>query len=186
MDFELSDGSSSRPLPPTAYEDRRRATRVAIAQVWETWDIDVAPPTEAEARVARELAQDIRASTREPPAVPGDHRPPLMRRLQQLVGLAQLIRTLVDTAPAGQVRPELQRVLDAAETMCGAFEEPLTALEDYLVRHSAEYPDRLPELEQQRHPPINPDPLWMDAYVALSAMGNVLRQVLYPVIHAYR
>ncbi|MET9957097.1 hypothetical protein ABZ135_36855 [Streptomyces sp. NPDC006339] len=185
-DYELTDGSSTRPLPPTAYEERRRATREAVAAVWETWDIEAAPPTEAEARVARELAQDVRASMHEPPAIPGDHRPPLLRRLQQLVGLGQLVRALVDSTPPGQIRPELQDVLGAAEVMCAAFEEPLADLEDYLVRYSADHPDRLPELEQQRHSPITPVSIWMDTYSALSCMGTVLRQVLVPIAQAAR
>ncbi|MET9957320.1 hypothetical protein ABZ135_37990, partial [Streptomyces sp. NPDC006339] len=155
-DYELSDGTTSRPGPPTAYDERRWATRVAIFEACDEWDLEEEPPTEAEVRVARELAQDIRASMHEPPAVPGDRRPPLLRRLHQLVGLAQLVRVLVDTADPGQIRPELQAVLDAAEAMCAGFEEPLADLEDYLVRYSADHPDRLPELEQQRHSPITP------------------------------
>ncbi|MEU8764621.1 hypothetical protein [Streptomyces sp. NPDC048659] len=174
--FELADGTSG--ALPTMHEERRRAVREAVDEARLTREALGLPPTSVEVRIARKLAQDVRASAQEHKGAAGDRRPPLVRRLQQVVGLGHLVRALLDDSDLDQVRPELRAAMEAAEALCSGFGEPLDELEEYLAVRGVTYP----ELEQERHPLDTVAPLWMDAYGAPSVMGVFSRLVLAPLL----
>lgn len=183
-DFELTDGTSMRPFPPDAFDTRRLAAWDAAADAGIGFTLMVRPPREIEKRIAQELQQDIKVTEDAwyRPEAPGEDRPQLLRRLQSLIHFDQLIRALLDTDAGGDVDPGMKHALEAAAAMCAGFEAPLAELEDYLQQHSATHPDRLPELEQQRHPVGLPNSLWNTSHHALTALhvleSKLLKQIL--------
>ncbi|KOT80899.1 hypothetical protein ADK70_26955 [Streptomyces rimosus subsp. pseudoverticillatus] len=148
-DYELGDGSSTRPFPPTAWEVRRRAAYEAVDVARWTRLGSIKPPTPAERRIAGELADAVDAM-RAAWYVKDNRLPPLAHRMQMLTHAGQLVRALAETVPAAEVDADLRQALERVTEMCTPLEAALTGPETYLQQHARR--DELDSAEQRVYP----------------------------------